>query len=665
MSTSTRIGSEIAGYRLEALLGRGGMSVVYVAEHLRLGRKVALKLLAPALSHDESFRERFDRESRRAAEIDHPNIIPIYDAGEADGQLYIAMRYVIGSDLKTLIEQDGPLGVGRTLFILEQTAAGLDAAHARDLVHRDVKPANILIEQPSEHVYVTDFGVVKHTAASQGLTRTGLFIGTVDYAAPEQIEGLEVDARTDVYALGCVLYECLIGKGPFDRQGEVAVMHAHLTEAPPRLTGVRPDLPKGLDGVVERAMAKDKEERYASCEELTAAARAAALGRRTEARPLPDEAPSQAPGAAAAVGAAGAAASVAGAPAAESIAPLAHQTAAPPTEQPASAVTEQPVPPVAEQPSSAGVSHAGPPPSPPAGSSGGGDRRRLILIAAIAAVLAAAAAAVAVYFATRSDGSGEPQAGGPATVTVTQPEGATEPSSPATPPAEPPPAETAPPAAEPSSQLAPLETLVPADIWADCAAAPAPLEPGAQESAVCASPRRRGPPLRSARDLGLPGRRLDRGSLRGAQERGRGPARLGALRRDALDRRGALEPRNPGQSGRPPLLLLRRQRGRHRVDTRQARAGHARRHAGYRAGGRKRPLRPVPVVGLLASRDRQDSELARGVTANTVPSPAGLGDWRVAAGRAGRSAAGGKARSRAPCCPSSPLDSRRTFNPVP
>ncbi len=491
MSTSTRIGSEIAGYRLEALLGRGGMSVVYVAEHLRLGRKVALKLLAPALSHDESFRERFDRESRRAAEIDHPNIIPIYDAGEADGQLYIAMRYVIGSDLKTLIEQEGPLGVGRTLFILEQAAGGLDAAHARDLVHRDVKPANILIEQPSEHVYLTDFGVVKHTAASQGLTRTGLFIGTVDYAAPEQIEGLEVDARTDVYALGCVLYECLIGKGPFDRQGEVAVMHAHLTEAPPRLTGVRPDLPKGLDQVVERAMAKDRKSgtHRARSSRLPPVPRLSADW--TEARPLPDEAPSQAPDAAAAVGAAGAAAaaaSVAGAPAAESIAPLAHQTAAPPTEQPASAVTEQPVPPVAEQPSSAGVSQAGPPPPPPPGSSGGGDRRRLILIAAIAAGLAAAAAAVAVYFATRSDGSEDAQASGPATVTVTQPEGATEPSSPATPPAEPPPAETAPPAAEPSGQLAPLETLVPADIWADCAAAPAPLEPGAQESAVCASP---------------------------------------------------------------------------------------------------------------------------------------------------------------------------------
>jgi serine/threonine-protein kinase len=198
LSSTTRIGTTVAGYRLEKLLGRGGMSVVYLAEHVRLGRKVALKLLSAALSEDESFRERFERESRRAAEIDHPNIVPIYDAGDADGQFFIAMRYVQGADLKTLIKGEGPLNVGRTLYILEQAASALDAAHERDLVHRDVKPANILIEAPSDRVFLTDFGVVKHTA-SQGLTKTGFFIGTVDYAAPEQIEGLPVDARTDVY----------------------------------------------------------------------------------------------------------------------------------------------------------------------------------------------------------------------------------------------------------------------------------------------------------------------------------------------------------------------------------------------------------------------------------------------------------------------------------
>ena len=192
-SDGTRIGAEVAGYRIEALLGRGGMSVVYLAEHMRLGRKVALKLLSSVLSEDEGFRDRFVRESRRAAELDHPNIVPIYDAGEADGQLYIAMRYIQGCDLKTLIAREQRLSTGRALYILEQVASALDTAHDHDLIHRDVKPANILIAEPSEMVYLADFGVVKHTA-SRGLTRTGFFIGTVDYAAPEQIEGLPVDA---------------------------------------------------------------------------------------------------------------------------------------------------------------------------------------------------------------------------------------------------------------------------------------------------------------------------------------------------------------------------------------------------------------------------------------------------------------------------------------
>ncbi|MDX6536349.1 MAG: hypothetical protein QOD37_690, partial [Gaiellales bacterium] len=277
---NTRIGTEIAGYRIESLLGRGGMSVVYLAEHVRLGRKVAIKLLAPMLSADETYRDRFQRESQRAAELDHPNVVPIYDAGEADGQLFIAMRYVEGCDLKALINREGQLGIGRTLFILEQAADGLDAAHQHDLIHRDVKPANILIAEPSEHVFLTDFGVVKHTA-SKGLTRTGFFIGTVDYAAPEQIEGLPVDARTDVYALGCVLYECLVGKAPFDRDAEITVMHAHLIDAPPVLTAARPDLPKALNRVLASALAKSKDDRFESCGRLIEAARVAALQRRT------------------------------------------------------------------------------------------------------------------------------------------------------------------------------------------------------------------------------------------------------------------------------------------------------------------------------------------------------------------------------------------------
>ena len=215
--------------------------------------------------------------------MDHPNIIPVYDAGEAEGVLYIAMRYVRGSDLKSMLEGEGALGVGRTLYLLEQAAAALDAAHARDLVHRDVKPANILVEQPADNVFLSDFGIVKQTTASRGLTRTGIFVGTVDYAAPEQIEGQGVDKRTDVYALGCVLYECLTGRMPFAREGEVAVMHAHLTEAPPHVTAARADLPTGLNAVVARAMAKDREERFPSCGELMAAARSAALQRPTAA----------------------------------------------------------------------------------------------------------------------------------------------------------------------------------------------------------------------------------------------------------------------------------------------------------------------------------------------------------------------------------------------
>ena len=455
MSTSTRIGSTIAGYRLEALLGRGGMSVVYLAEHLRLGRKVALKLLAPALSQDADFRERFERESRRAAEMDHPNIIPVYDAGEAEGVLYIAMRYVRGSDLKSMLEAEGALGVGRTLYLLEQAAAALDAAHARDLVHRDVKPANILVEQPADNVFLSDFGIVKQTTASRGLTRTGIFVGTVDYAAPEQIEGQGVDKRTDVYALGCVLYECLTGRMPFAREGEVAVMHAHLTEAPPHVTAARADLPTGLNAVVARAMAKDREERFPSCGELMAAARSAALQR-------PTAAPT-AHASDAALAAAGAAA--AGAP------PTAfadHQSVAPP----------------------AAVSQPGePPPPPPRGRAGEAGRRFPAWVAIAAALVAAAIAAAVVFAVTRDSGSS-----GSSSPPAAPQQPAAEPPA-AEPPATEPPA-TEPPATEPPATTASGEEAVLADglepvtapeIWQDCTVQPTPRE-GATETAVCVPP---------------------------------------------------------------------------------------------------------------------------------------------------------------------------------
>ena len=272
----TRIGTEVAGFRIESVLGRGGMSVVYVAEQMRLARKVALKVLTNELAWDEQFRERFVRESHIAATIDHANIIPIYDAGEADGLLYIAMRFVQGPDLKEILKR-GPLGVGRTIFLIEQLASALDAAHAHALVHRDVKPGNILVEESTDHAYLTDFGVAKQTTA-RGLTSTGHFLGTVEYAAPEQIEGGPVGARTDVYALGCVLYESLTGSPPFAHGTEHAVLHAHLVDPPPSVSSVRPDLPQAFDSVVATAMAKAPEDRFASCGELAHAARNAASG---------------------------------------------------------------------------------------------------------------------------------------------------------------------------------------------------------------------------------------------------------------------------------------------------------------------------------------------------------------------------------------------------
>ena len=266
------IGSQFVGYKITGLLGRGGMSVVYAAEHVTLGRQVALKLLDPALAANEEFRERFIRESRLAASLDHPNIISIYDAGEANGILFIAMRHVDGADLRTVIDREGPLSLGQTLFFIEQVASALADAHERGLVHRDVKPANILVVGSSDRVYLTDFGVVKQTS-SRGLTKTGYFLGTFEYAAPEQIEGKAVDGRTDIYALGCVLYECLSGFPPFDAETEGSVIHAHLVEPPPKLSARRPDLPSGLNEVIATAMAKSKEDRYPSAADFVRALR--------------------------------------------------------------------------------------------------------------------------------------------------------------------------------------------------------------------------------------------------------------------------------------------------------------------------------------------------------------------------------------------------------
>jgi serine/threonine-protein kinase len=271
-----RIGAEFAGYRLDALLGHGGMSIVYRAEHQLLARKVALKLLAPQLGEDESFRERFARESRIAASLDHPNIIPIYEAAEAEGVFFIAMRYVEGADLRAMLKQ-GPIEPQRLISIIDQTANALAAAHSRDLVHRDVKPANILIDPgeargEADHVYLSDFGVAKQMSVP-GLTTTGMFVGTAEYAAPEQIEGKPLDGRADTYAMGCVVYECLTGNAVYDKDSEVALMYAHLLEPPPRISERRPDLPAELDDVLAKAMAKTRDDRYAGPKEFAAALR--------------------------------------------------------------------------------------------------------------------------------------------------------------------------------------------------------------------------------------------------------------------------------------------------------------------------------------------------------------------------------------------------------
>jgi predicted ATPase/predicted Ser/Thr protein kinase len=289
VTSTLEIGMQLAGYRIEGELGRGGMGLVYGAEHLRLGRRAALKVLSPELAADPGFRERFIRESQLIAAIEHPNIIPIYDAGEADGLLYIAMRYVDGDDLKTIIERERQLDSERTLAIVEQAAAALDAAHARDLVHRDVKPANILVDSATGRAFLSDFGVAKQ-GGRRGLTSEGLFLGTIDYAPPEQIKGSPMSSAADLYALGCVLYECLAGAPPFAKETDVAVVHAHLLDPPPKLSERRPDLPAALDDVIATALAKDEADRHRSCGELVAALRGALQS--APAAVFPERAPS-------------------------------------------------------------------------------------------------------------------------------------------------------------------------------------------------------------------------------------------------------------------------------------------------------------------------------------------------------------------------------------
>jgi len=266
VSATIAPGETFAGYRIEAVVDRGGMGVVYRATDLRLERPVALKLVAPELAHDERFRSRFLKEPRLAAALDHPNVVPIYEAGEHDGRLFLAMRFVPGSNLKTLLGRGGVPDAERALRILAQIADALDAAHRRGLVHRDVKPANMLLDEEG-HAYLTDFGITKQVGSDS--TQTGQIVGTLDYLAPEQIRTEPVDGRTDVYALGCVLYECLAGTPPFRRDTQMEAIWAHLREPVPPL----PQFPR-LDPVLAKALAKERDHRYATCSELIEAARA-------------------------------------------------------------------------------------------------------------------------------------------------------------------------------------------------------------------------------------------------------------------------------------------------------------------------------------------------------------------------------------------------------
>ena len=246
---------------MRAVLGRGGMSVVYQAENLRLSSVIALKVLAPELAADDVFRARFLEESRIAASLNHPNVIPIYDMGSHDELLYIAMRYVSGTDMRQMIKKRGRILPATALFLVGQAARALDAAHRKGLVHRDVKPGNLLIERGSDdadpdHVYLADFGITKHAMSRSGLTSTGQFLGTINYVAPEQIRGTSVLGLADQYSLGCVLYECLTGRVPFEKDLDAAIIWAHVEETPAMPTTLRPELPPEIDEVFGRVLAK-------------------------------------------------------------------------------------------------------------------------------------------------------------------------------------------------------------------------------------------------------------------------------------------------------------------------------------------------------------------------------------------------------------------------
>ena len=273
-------GSQFDGFTVEEELGRGGMGVVYLAEQVNLGRKVALKIIAPSLSDDADFRRRFEREARAAASLDHPNVVPVFEAGAVEERLYLSMRYVRGTDLSAVLATEGRLRPDTAADVVRQLASALDAAHSTGLIHRDVKPGNVLISNfaTEPHVYLSDFGLTKEASeVSAGLTSSGHWVGTLDYVAPEQLDSREIDARTDVYSLGCVLFQMLAGRVPYTGTS-VQKMFGHANSAPPSLQDLDPALAQRFDHVIARAMAKDPAQRYPSAGDLGRAAVAAAAG---------------------------------------------------------------------------------------------------------------------------------------------------------------------------------------------------------------------------------------------------------------------------------------------------------------------------------------------------------------------------------------------------
>jgi hypothetical protein len=285
VSTVTR-GTIIGDFRIRELLGAGAMGTVYLADPVEPGPPVAVKIIATGPSHDSRFRERFERECALATSLRHPNVVTTLGSGETEGNLYLAMEYVEGADLRQILRREAPLEPARALRLVGQVADALDAAHGLGLVHRDVKPGNILVTERGgeEHALVCDFGLARHVSSVSSLTGDRGFVGTIDYVPPEQIQGNQVDRRSDLYSLACVLFECLVGAKPFERESELSVVFAHLNDAPPRPTEFRPELPAAWDEFFATALAKEPADRFGTGRELAEAARAAAVGKRRRSR---------------------------------------------------------------------------------------------------------------------------------------------------------------------------------------------------------------------------------------------------------------------------------------------------------------------------------------------------------------------------------------------